>query len=105
MAQLLYLTFRNPNATSPTAQKAAWDRAHAIAQFPGLVWKIWIADPTQALYGGIYLFTDAASASAYLQSPIVEGIRALPGATDFTAQPFDINEPLTAITRGPLPPA
>jgi hypothetical protein len=28
-----------------------------------------------------------------------------PDTTDFTAQPFDINEPLTAITRGPLPSA
>ncbi|MEB3269151.1 MAG: YdhR family protein [Leptolyngbya sp.] len=104
MAKLLHLTFHHPNATSAAAQAAAWERAHAIAQWPGLVWKLWIADPDQTRYGGVYLFADEASAHGYLNGPIVAGIRDLPGVSDFTAQLFDINAPLSALTRGPLPP-
>jgi len=103
MTQLLQITFRNANGTSEAAQKAAWERAHQIAAWPGLIWKIWIADPVQARYGGIYLFADEASATAYLNGPVVESMKALPGATEFAAHRFEINKELTAITRGPLP--
>jgi hypothetical protein len=102
MAKLVQITFRNPNGASEAAQKAAWERAHQIAEWPGLQWKIWIAEPSQLLYGGIYLFEDENSAIAYLKSPIVDSIQALPGVSDFAAHLFDINSPLTAVTRGPL---
>lgn len=105
MAKLLNITFRNSNGTSEAAQKAAWERAHQIAEWPGLLWKIWIADSAQAIYGGIYCFADEASAIAYINGPIAESIRAIPGVSDFEAQLFEINEPLTAVTRGPVPPA
>ncbi|MDA0268741.1 MAG: YdhR family protein [Cyanobacteria bacterium] len=102
MVKLLQITFRNPQASSEAAQQAAWERAHSIAAWPGLVWKIWIATPADAIYGGIYLFEDEHSANAYLNSPIADSIRAIPGISDFEAQLFDINNPLTAVTRGPL---
>ena len=102
MSQILQITFRNPNGRSEAAQKAAWERAHQIAAWPGLVWKVWIAQPTAAIYGGIYLFQDTASAEAYLQGPVVASMRSLPGMIDFSAQLFEVNEPLSAITHGPL---
>ena len=64
-----------------------------------LLWKIWTENATDRTAGGIYLFTDEASARTYcdmhtkrLQSFGVSGIRAL-----F----FDVNTALTATTRGP----
>jgi hypothetical protein len=102
MSQILQITFRNPNGRSEAAQKAAWERAHQIAAWPGLVWKVWIAQPAAAIYGGVYLFEDESSAQAYLNGPVVASMRSLPGVTDFSAQLFEVNEPLSAITRGPV---
>ncbi|WP_052288621.1 YdhR family protein [Leptolyngbya iicbica] len=102
MSKILQITFRNPNGGSEAAQKAAWERAHQIAAWPGLLWKVWIAQPSEAVYGGLYLFVDEASAQAYLQGPVVAGMRSLPGMSDFSAQLFEVNEPLSAITRGPV---
>lgn len=104
MNKLLQITFRNPNGRSEAAQQAAWERAQQIAEVPGLIWKIWIADPAESIYGGLYLFADEASAIAYLQGPIAANIRAIAGVTDFNSQLFDINPFLTAVTRGPLLP-
>lgn len=103
MAKILQITFRNPNGSSEVARQAAQQRAQQIAEWPGLLWKIWIADPPQALYGGIYCFEDAASATAYLNSPIADNMRSVPGVTDFQAQLFEINGPFTALNRGPVP--
>ena len=103
MAKILHITFRNPNGGSEVAQQAAQQRAQQIAAWPGILWKIWIADPSQSLYGGIYCFEDEASATAYLNGPVVEGMQAVPGVSDFQAQLFDINNALTAIDRGPVP--
>ena len=64
--------------------------------------KIWIADIDQLIFGGIYLFKDEASATAYLDGPIGKSIRAIPDISDFDAQLFEVEEALSALTRGPL---
>lgn len=102
MTKLLKITFHNPNGTSETAQRAAWERAEQIAVWPGLIWKIWIADPESALYGGIYLFRDEGSARAYLEGPVVASIRAIPDVSQFEAQLFEVASDLSAVTHGPL---
>ena len=83
----------------PSAGPFGAHMSEAYAE-PGLVWKIWTENATEQTAGGIYLFTDEASAHAYatmhtkrLESFGVTGIRALY---------FDVNEPLTATTRGPV---
>lgn len=103
MSKLLQITFCNPDGSSEAAQKAAWERAQQIADCPGLIWKIWMTDPLRSLYGGLYLFEDEASTNAYLEGPIVEGIQAIPGVSNFEAHLFEVNSPLTTVTRGPVP--
>jgi hypothetical protein len=74
--------------------------AEDIAGTRGLRWKIWTENREQGRAGGVYLFDDLASAEAYrklhtlrLQSFGIGEIRAIA---------FDVNEALTAVTRGPL---
>jgi hypothetical protein len=102
MPTLLKITFLNPNGTSETSQKKAWERSQQIAVFPGLIWKIWIAEVEQSLYGGIYLFEDESSAQEYLNSSIVQSIKSIPGASNFEAQCFEVNDRLSRVTRGPI---
>jgi hypothetical protein len=74
--------------------------AHRIAAVPGLIWKIWTENRDTGDAGGLYLFKDEPSLDAYLEAKIqrmkaagIEGLR---------VKKFDINEPLTRITRGRL---
>jgi hypothetical protein len=74
--------------------------AETIAETPGLRWKIWTENAEAGEGGGIYLFDDATSAQAYLEEHTarLHGF----GIGGIRAKLFDVNEPLTAIDRGPL---
>lgn len=100
--KLVQIHFQNRQGQSEAAQKTAWERAHQIAKWPGLVWKIWIYDQTDHVSGGIYLFDTEENARAYLDSPIFNDLKAVPGIENMSIQLFDVDEARTAITRGPL---
>ena len=76
--------------------------AGAIADVPGLAWKIWLLDEAQAEAGGIYLFDNDAAVDAFLAGPIVRQIKSTPAFANVSVKRFDAVEPLTAITRGPI---
>ncbi len=76
------------------------DLANIIGRAPGLQWKIWTENESEETGGGIYLFDDEESALAYVEEHTarLEGF----GVTDIRAKVFQVNEPLTALTRGPI---
>ena len=77
--------------------------AGAIAAVPGLVWKVWIVDEEHGRGGGVYLFTDRAAATAYLEGPIVKRLRENPAIADVEVRLFDVIERPSVITRGLSP--
>lgn len=100
MATLVQFDFPATGPWGAEMAEAYAGLAQDIAAAPGLRWKIWTENADAQMAGGIYLFDDEESARAYaemhtnrLQGFGVSGIRAL-----F----FDVNEELTAITRGPV---
>jgi hypothetical protein len=52
--------------------------AQAIADVPGLVWKVWLLNEREGEAGGIYLFQDEQSLVGYLSGPIVAQIKSPP---------------------------
>lgn len=74
--------------------------AQSIAQEPGLLWKIWTENPATQEAGGIYLFSDRASAQAYLEmhTARLKGF----GIPQVNGKIFEVNESLSAIDRAPL---
>jgi hypothetical protein len=76
------------------------DLAAIIGRAPGLRWKIWTENETEETGGGIYLFEDEESALAYVEEHTarLEGF----GVTEIRARVFQVNETLTAQTRGPV---
>lgn len=127
MPVVLQITFRKGDSDeNPSPDGAAAARAHKIANdvpgckegfgcssssttlfltrcflddFVTVLWKIWISQPDQKVYGGTYLFESTAAAEAYLASPIPDDIRHEP---DFTTTIFEIEEEFSAITHAPL---
>jgi hypothetical protein len=77
--------------------------AEPISQFPGLVWKVWIINNETQEAGGIYCFKNPRAVDAYINSPIIAGLRANPLVANIDIKTFAAIESLTAITRGPVP--
>jgi hypothetical protein len=74
--------------------------ARSIVEEPGFIWKIWTENAASGEGGGIYLFHDEPSARAYVAKH-TDRLGQF-GITSVRAKIFDVNAPLTAITRGPL---
>ena len=76
--------------------------AEMISGLPGLQWKIWIYDDSQAAAGGIYLFDTEEQARAWGDETLPGALGGMAGISDIEARYFDVDERLSAITRGPL---
>ena len=73
--------------------------ARDIAAEQGLLWKLWTENEPERRAGGIYVFSDETSCARYLEKHTAR--LAGFGTTDIVARTFDVNAPLSAITRGP----
>lgn len=98
---LVQIRFRH-NMTRDDYLTQALTRADEIAAVDGLLWKIWPFNAEERSAGGVYLFDDAASARAYIEGPLVAGLRASTEISDLAIMMSEVAEPPTAITRGPL---
>lgn len=76
--------------------------ASDFAEVPGLLWKIWLMNEAESEAGGIYLFEDESSLTAYLEGPLASAVKSHPALSDLSAKQFDVMEKLTSITRGPV---
>jgi rhodanese-related sulfurtransferase len=76
--------------------------AAPIAALPSMDWKIWLMNEAVRLAGGIYLFEDEDAARAFVNGPVVAGIRADPAYDNLNVKVFDILDAHTAVTRGPV---
>ena len=100
MAVLLQVDFPFSGPWGDAMTDALQGLAESIAQEPGLIWKIWTENPASAEAGGIYLFSDRASAEAYLamHTARLKGF----GIPEVNGKIFDVNPALSAIDRAPL---
>lgn len=97
---LLQFDFPFEGPWGGTMSEALDGLARDISGEKGLVWKIWTENEAERRAGGIYLFSDAASAEAYRRKH--EARLGQFGITGIVARTFSVNAPLTAITRGPV---
>ena len=74
--------------------------ASAFTSGPGLLWKVWIIDEERKRAGGLYLFSDRNAANAYLEGPIVAGLKTNPAIAGVTVHLFDVLEGPSRVTRG-----
>ena len=63
---------------------------------PGLVSKAWLHDDD--IVGGFHLFSDKATAEAYVASELAAGLRATDGFDDFEVRGFEVLDDLSALT-------
>ncbi|WP_349920005.1 monooxygenase [Aeromonas veronii] len=101
MPSLLQIHFNFPREMmGPALTEAALPLAESITREPGFISKIWTENPNTGEAGGIYLFEDEKSALAY--ATMHEQRVLAMGASDVQYKLFEVNEPLSRITRGIL---
>lgn len=74
----------------------------AIAEVPGMCWKIWTHHPAGDEAGGVYLFESENAAAAFLNGPIIAGLEGNSLFRDINFKLLDILPGPTAITNGPI---
>ncbi|MBV7414260.1 monooxygenase [Aeromonas sp. sif2433] len=99
MPSLLQIHFNFPAAMmGPALTEAAVPLAESITREPGFISKIWTENPRTGEAGGIYLFEDEGSALDYVK--MHEQRLLAMGASEVQYRLFDVNEPLSRLTRG-----
>lgn len=100
MSVILQVDFPYAGPWGSAMTEAMRGLAQSIAEEPGLLWKIWTENPAASEAGGIYLFSDRASAEAYLEMHTAR-LRSF-GVPQVNGKLFDVNAELSAIDRAPL---
>lgn len=98
MATLLVFEFPSDGPFGAEAVEAYRGLAEHIATEEGLRWKVWTENPSKKVAGGVYLFENVADAERYtaFHTERLAGF----GISNIEARSYDVNEGLTAITRG-----
>ncbi len=97
------------NYTYKGISRADWDKRYSDAVatkflgVDGLAWKIWLDAPDAPMTGGIYMFESMDQAQAYLDGPIVAGLKSNPAIENLETRLFNVRDRMTAITNGPVP--
>jgi quinol monooxygenase YgiN len=74
--------------------------AGAFAQVPGLLSKVWLADPEANTFGGIYTWRDEQALRSYQATELFQNVIQNPHFANITAREFSVLEAPTRVTRG-----
>jgi Putative mono-oxygenase ydhR len=86
----------------PDQAAALLQAAERISGLPGLVWKVWIHEDSERAAGGLYLFDTEEHARAWGDDMLHSSLGHMPGVSDIETRYYDVDERLSAITRGPI---
>ena len=98
--QVLMVTFGLDGVSEAEYYRGCDEEAQAFADVPGMIAKVWLADPGTNTYGGIYTFRDAGSLEDYLASDLFRSIEEADEFSDVAVQRFAALEGPTRITHG-----
>lgn len=77
----------------------------AIAEQPGLLSKLWLADTTRNIYGGVYLWYDRRAMVRFSQSDVFRALAEHPELGGVTLADFAVLDGPTGLTGGVMRPA
>jgi len=81
-------------------RQACQQLAPVIAEVPGLISKVFLANATTNTYGGVYAWRDRSAMESFKASEIFQGLAANPNLVDVGSEEFGVFEEPTRITRG-----
>lgn len=97
----IHLVNFNLDGMSQTEFEALCDQlAPVFANIPGLLSKIWLADPATNSYGGVYVWQNRQAFEAYSQTELFHNVVNHPNFANITARAFGILAGPTEVTHG-----
>jgi hypothetical protein len=74
--------------------------APVIANVPGLISKVWLADAEKNTFGGFYLWENKTAMQAFMHSDLVKAVVSRPFVKNVSSVDFEVNQKASLITRG-----
>jgi quinol monooxygenase YgiN len=94
------ITYHLKDLSQEDYAKICASLAPSIAQQPGLIAKVWLADPATNTYGGAYTWHDRAAMEAFMETDLVKSFAAHPSIVGLTSRDYAVMEEPTRVTRG-----
>ena len=98
-AQLITYQLRNISQADYLKQMVEPD-APVLANVPGLISKVWLADEEKNSFGGFYLWENKAAMEAFMHSDLVKAVVSRPFVQNVSSVDFGVNEQASSTTRG-----
>jgi Putative mono-oxygenase ydhR len=98
--EILIVNFTLDGMTETEYRSLCDTIAPAFAAVPGLISKVWLADSSAGVYGGVYTFQSHAALEAYVDSDLFSQAGATPGLSEFSVRRFEVLAAPTGVTRG-----
>lgn len=99
MAVITFTYSCNQEALSELAMDFA---TQVKPEVEGLIWKIFLNNPDHQRSGGLYLFRNLQSATAYVEGPYVKRLREAPIVSNVTTEVFRTMREASIRTGAPL---
>jgi heme-degrading monooxygenase HmoA len=74
--------------------------APAFAEVPGLLSKVWLANPSTNTYGGVYAWASREAMEEFSKSELFGAVATNTSFADVSSVDFDVLEDPTSVTRG-----
>ena len=74
--------------------------APVLANVPGLISKVWLADEDKNAFGGFYLWDNKTAMEAFMHSDLVKAVVSRPFVKNVSSVDFEVNQNASFITRG-----
>ena len=98
--ELLIINFELTGCTEVEYRSICDQIAPSFAAVPGLDSKVWLSDPTNGIYGGVYYFVNAGALDAFLRSELFAQVGAMAQLTNISVRRFGVIDGPTHVTRG-----
>ena len=74
--------------------------APVLANVPGLISKVWLADEETNSYGGFYLWENKTAMEDFMHSDLVKAVVSRPFVQNVSSVDFEVNQSASSVTRG-----
>src|SRR5262249_13644026 len=93
------VTYRLDEIGDPEFNEANREFADAMAAVPGLLAKVWLKDPDDGTYGGVYLWEDRQACQDFLGNELWGEGKKDGSVVDLASRDFAVNDEMTKITQ------
>ena len=94
------VTFHLKDLPEAEFRRLCDEDASAFAGVPGLISKVWLADPATNTFGGVYTWQNRGAMERYLASDLYAGLATHPHLAGATTRDFAVLTEPTQVTRG-----